>query len=196
MFGAEMLGGMLSGGVSSAFDTATQYFFNNALQKDAQDYNTWASSTTHTREVKDLRRAGLNPILSGLGGSGSPALPSPSASVGRGDSLAAARQLAELSNVKAQTRITNLNADKLEPEAALARGAMKAGRGIIKVGPPGAFSKQRQWPINQFLGDKLNSAYQAVRPMFVKDRPLPDSNSARTINVQDSDLLPAGSTWY
>lgn len=65
--GANLLGGLL--GRSSAKDQ------NRAAQQNAQaemDFQERMSSTSHQREVADLKAAGLNPILSAHGGASSP----------------------------------------------------------------------------------------------------------------------------
>ena len=48
--------------------------FSTANAKRAQGFSEHMANTAHCREVKDLRLAGLNPILS-AGGSGAPLLP-------------------------------------------------------------------------------------------------------------------------
>lgn len=59
-------------------DEANQFNADQVLA--ARHYNTSMAGSAHQREVADLRAAGLNPILSGTGGSGASAPPSPTAS--------------------------------------------------------------------------------------------------------------------
>lgn len=70
------------GGKSGLSD---QYNYNTLLQKQAQDWSYKMASTAHQIEVNDMRKAGLNPILSATGGSGASAPGATGGSVGLPD---------------------------------------------------------------------------------------------------------------
>lgn len=67
---ASLLGGVL-GNKASAKQQDDQQAFNQVEAQKTRDFQADQSATAHQREVKDLRAAGLNPILSGTGGMGS-----------------------------------------------------------------------------------------------------------------------------
>lgn len=62
-----------------------QFKYNSALQANAQNWATKMASTAHQLEVTDMRKAGLNPILSATGGSGASAPSATGGSVGLPD---------------------------------------------------------------------------------------------------------------
>lgn len=75
------LGSITGGILGDTASTAAQYFANRDLQQRANDYTSTMMQNKHQWEVQDLRKAGLNPILSARGAT--PIGTSASASISR-----------------------------------------------------------------------------------------------------------------
>lgn len=85
--------------------TAKTFAFNHEEAALARDWQSYMSNTSHQREVEDLKRAGLNPVLSANGGASAY---SASSASGTADSSAVS-MLASIYN----TKMNNDNAVKI-----------------------------------------------------------------------------------
>lgn len=97
--------------------------FNMFSAEQSRDYNREMASTAHQREVGDLRKAGLNPVLS-AGGHGASVAPSPTPQAGNFRATQSAIEAMQLKNqsrlVDAQVRDINSAATLKEIEGAIA----------------------------------------------------------------------------
>lgn len=104
--GASLLGGLLQQGTSAK------------MAREAMRFSERMSSTQHQREVVDLRRAGLNPMLSINGGASSPSGVMGQAQDAVGAGVASAQEARRLS---AELKNVNEDTTKKRAEGDLAR---------------------------------------------------------------------------
>ena len=86
-------------------NTAKTFAFNSAEAEKSRQFSKEMSDTSHQREVEDLKRAGLNPVLSANGGASAYSASSASATADN----SAVGLLASIY----QTKLNNMNAVKI-----------------------------------------------------------------------------------
>ena len=124
--GAAVIGGTVLSGM-----------FGRSSARKSMSFQREMAQKAHQYEVADLRAAGLNPILSGMGGQGArasggamPQTPQFSAAA-----LAALKLKAEVDLIKANTSLTDAKADLIAPTSAVASDAEKVYQWIKKGAP-------------------------------------------------------------
>lgn len=111
------LAGAAVGAAASLYGSKTSAKASLAAARENRAFQERLSRTAHQREVLDLKKAGLNPILSASKGGGGastpsgsmPTIPDYGASTAKG-----AQAGAQLGLINAQARLTNLQADNVK----------------------------------------------------------------------------------
>lgn len=151
--GGALLGGPAGGAIGSSagasFDAsqaaADQNTANKNLSKRQMRFQERMSSTAHQRQVKDLKAAGLNPILSAQTGASSPAgsmatmqnteAQTPQAIAAAASTAIQSKRLEQdLKNLKAQEKQINQQTQKTKTETTIMKAQEPEARLRNKVG--------------------------------------------------------------
>lgn len=158
--------------IVQAADAANQMAFNYQQADKNRKFQQYMSSTSHQREVEDLKKAGLNPILSVSGGGGASTPSGNAATTGLGNvastALQAKRLTEEIKNINAQTKKTNTeerilqknvpiaDAQKNVTEIILSPYTQNTAKGALEK--LGGYEKGAKGLVPTLIGKAVNSA--------------------------------------
>lgn len=175
---------------AAAIQAASAYAANQANIKNQNsllDTQINLANTGHQREVADLRLAGLNPILSAMGSSGS-ATPSPTAatqqSIGEGVSSAMSQML-QLRNQTVMADAAKTNAETNAWQVYDAKQMDRAGFEVMWFGAGGKTETVQTLRVNKVTGECYTLDGRRVKVLDA-----PDNTSARKLPPVIEELPP------
>lgn len=126
----------------------------------AREWEQWMSNTAHTREIHDLKTAGLNPLLSGTGGGGAS---TPSSPVGSPSMAQDKNSLDGLLTSALEAKALKMAGIKQQQDIELTKAQKektKMETRVMSKGIPEADVKNQIW---DFLKPMINKAKDSLR---------------------------------
>lgn len=192
--GLSALGGIIGNKLSAG----QQYNYQKSLQESQQNWLEEMSNTAHQREMEDLRNAGLNPLLTAMGGSGASTPTSGMGNVGLTDDggkiqngISTAIQLRQQKNQDIQTKaqVNNLNAqtdtEATKQKVNIAEEALKKSETLLNNKNLTWFDKKQAMALRN-MGSQilLNEATASANQMNAKSRLLEVSSANELRNAE------------